>query len=397
MKAYLIGLGAGPTEGRTAQAETALQEARLFVGASRLLDCLPETLVGARVAAVDPKKVLEALEAGGAETAAVLLSGDSGFYSGARRLLPLLEERGIEVELLPGLSCVQLLAAYLKAPWQDWQLVSAHGVDCDPVAEVLCGRETFFLTGGTNTPAALCARLARAGLGELPVTVGEELGLPGEKISRGTAEEMAEGEFAPLSVLLTGKAPLGPRRTPGWPDEWFLRDQTPMTKRMVRACALSLLGVTREDVCWDVGAGTGSVSVELAALCRSVWAVERDEEAFKLLMRNRERFCAWNLQTVKGHAPEALEDLPAPDAAFIGGSGGELPAIVEAVLSKNPAARLCISAISLETLELARRALRDRGIEPTVTQVAVSRDRAAGGLHLLLANNPVFLIAGNCP
>ena len=171
-----------------------------------------------------------------------------------------------------------------------------------------------------------------------------------------------------------------------------------MTKQEVRAAALAKLAVRPGEVCWDVGAGTGSVAVELALSTEgsAVFAVECDEKACALIEENRRQFGVWNLRLVCGRAPQALADLPTPDVVFIGGTKGEMTAVVRAVLARNPAARLCISAIALETLSAAVAALTACGLTAQVTQIAVSRTRPAGGLHLLTANNPIFLIAGNC-
>ena len=281
-------------------------------------------------------------------------------------------------------------------PWQDWTLCSAHGTECDPVAAVMEGKSAFFLTGGALGPAALCARLSEAGLGHLPVTVGENLACAGERIVCGAAEKLQKESFAPLSVLLAEAAPCAPRRAPGWPDAVFVRGAVPMTKRLVRAAALAQLGVAERGVYWDVGAGTGSVSVELAAQCRrgTVYAVECRSEACALIRANREKFCAWNLRVAEGGAPETLAELPAPEGVFIGGSGVALEAIVAVALQKNKRARIVISAITLETVGQAMEALRKHGLMPEAAQLAVSETKAAGALHLLQANNPVFLIAG---
>ena len=169
-----------------------------------------------------------------------------------------------------------------------------------------------------------------------------------------------------------------------------------MTKQEVRAAALAKLAVTPTDTLWDVGAGTGSVSVELALAAPRgrVYAVECVPEACELIRRNREKFAAWNLTLVEGKAPAALEALPAPDAVFIGGTKGGMEAVVDAVLAKNANARICISAIALETLSAAVAALTAHGLSAEVTQLAVSRTKPAGRLHLLMANNPIFLITG---
>ena len=268
-------------------------------------------------------------------------------------------------------------------------------MDCDPVYEVTQGAETLFLTDGKNSPARLCRALVQAGLEELPVAVGEDLTYPDQRVRRGTAGECAGQTFSPLSVLLVEPAPSMPRRTPGWPDGEFVRGEgVPMTKQEVRAALLSKLAVGPEDVFWDIGAGTGSVSVELAALCRGVWAVERDRRALALLRQNREKFHAYRLRVVEGEAPEALAGLPAPDGVFVGGSSGRLPDILRPACRANPAARICVSAVALETLHIACRTLEELGRRAEVTQLAVSRSRPAGQLHLLLANNPVFLVTG---
>lgn len=397
MQVTLAGLGCGRLATLTSEVREALEGAELLIGAPRLLESLPAGLEARRESAVKPREILELLRTSGCGQACVVYSGDSGFYSGARTLLPLLAEAGLEARVLPGISSVQYLAARLGRPWQEWRLCSAHGVDCDAVEAVCHGVPACFLTGGALGPGNLCRQLAEAGLGELPVTVGENLSYPEERIVSGTAAEFAGRDFAPLSVLLAEAAPTLPRRAPGIPDGEFQRGNVPMTKQEIRAAILAELAVGPEDVCWDVGAGTGGVSVELALQARSVWAVERDPEALALLRANRERFLAWRLRVAEGPAPEALAGLPAPDAVFVGGGGGKLPQILETVHAANPRARVCVSAIALETLHTALDRLTHLGYETEITQVAVSRSRPAGKLHLLTAQNPVFLITGAAP
>ena len=260
----LIGMGSGCPENLTAQGLAALQGAGLILGAKRLLEHLPVGCTDNCKAVYKSEEILACLAAQPDTDTAVLYSGDTGFYSGAAKLLPLLRAMGYSVRVLPGLSSVQLLAAAVGRPWQDWKLVSAHGRACDPVAEVLAHPQVFFLTGGGDTPATLCAKLTASGLGAAHALVGENLGTPVETIRYGLARELAAQSFAPLSVLLIEREALPPRRTPGLPDDAFIRGAVPMTKQEVRAAALAKLAVTPTDTLWDVGAGTGSVSVELA-------------------------------------------------------------------------------------------------------------------------------------
>ena len=396
MNVTLIGMGSGQPENLTLQGLAALRQADLILGARRLLAVLPAGCTENRAAAYRPDEVAELLQTSGAENAVLVYSGDTGFYSGASSMMEKLEALGVRARVLPGLSSIQLLAAALGRPWQGWNLVSAHGRTCDPVAECMQGRPTFFLTGGSEDPATLCAQLAAEGFGDVQGVVGQCPGTPEEKLFRGSVKELAAGRFNSLSVLLVEAAEVLPRRAPGLPDEAFERGDVPMTKQEVRAAVLAKLAVRPEDILWDVGAGTGSVSVELALAAPRgrVYAVECRPEGCALIKANREKFRTRNLVLVEGLAPDALSDLPAPDAVFIGGSKGSLAAIVDAALDKNPDARICVSAIALETLSAAVAALTAKGRTVQVSQIAVSRAKAVGGLHLMMAQNPIYLITG---
>lgn len=396
MNVTLIGMGSGQPENLTLQGLAALRQADLILGARRLLAVLPAGCTENRAAAYRPDEVAELLQTSGAENAVLVYSGDTGFYSGASSMMEKLEALGVRARVLPGLSSIQLLAAALGRPWQGWNLVSAHGRTCDPVAECMQGRPTFFLTGGSEDPATLCAQLAAEGFGDVQAVVGQCLGTPEEKLFRGSVKELAAGRFNSLSVLLVEAAEVLPRRAPGLPDEAFERGDVPMTKQEVRAAVLAKLAVRPEDILWDVGAGTGSVSVELALAAPRgrVYAVECRPEGCALIKANREKFRTRNLVLMEGLAPDALSDLPAPDAVFIGGSKGSLAAIVDAALDKNPDARICVSAIALETLSAAVAALTAKGRTVQVSQIAVSRAKAVGGLHLMMAQNPIYLITG---
>ncbi|MBR6408260.1 MAG: precorrin-6y C5,15-methyltransferase (decarboxylating) subunit CbiE [Clostridia bacterium] len=395
MKVILLGLGGGSVEMLTRQAINALKRSDMIIGAKRLINSIPKDFTPLRFCANTANEIMTHLQNGKSDNAAVVFSGDSGFYSGAKSLLPLLEQSGIESDILPGISSVQLLASRLKRPWQDWKLVSAHGVECDAVSEIMCGKPVFFLTGGKHDPSEICRQLVGAGLGDLTAVVGENLSCPDEKITAGSAEALSGRVFSKLSVLLTEKAPLAPKRSSGWQDECFIRGDVPMTKQLVRAAIISKLCVSPENTCWDIGAGTGSVSVELAAVSRRVFAVECSENACDLIRKNRAKHMAWNLSLTQGNAPDALIGLPEPDVVFIGGSGGRLKDIIDYSLAKNPLARICVSAIALETLNTAVKAFSSHGMETDITQIAVNRTKSAGNLHMLTASNPIFLITGN--
>lgn len=388
----IVGLGMGNPDTLTLGALNALRDAKQIVGAGRLLEALPDGCTGVQTAAILPAEIAAALTE---FPACVVMSGDTGFYSGTKKLLPLLA--GLDVTVLPGVSTVQYFAARLGRPWQDVRLVSAHGLDCDVVGAVLGGHETFFLTGGQITPSVLAERLTDAGLGDTTLHVGQRLSYPDEAVISGPAAELAGRSFDGLSAVWAEAVPpafsvLGS----GIPDEAFVRGDVPMTKREVRAAIPGLLELQAGSVVWDVGAGTGSVSVELARLDPTVqvYAVEQKPEACGLIQQNRIRFGVYNLTLVPGGAPDALSALPAPDAVFVGGSGGRLPDVLRVILSKNPAARVCVSAIAAETFaEAAGLLSRAPWTGLDIIQIAAARSRKAGPYHLMTGQNPIWLLS----
>ena len=200
----LIGLGGGTACGMTAEAARAMEEAEVLIGAQRMLAAASESRAE-KFAEYRAEAILAIIREHMEKEIAVLFSGDTGFYSGASKLIGLLEREEIAFRVLPGISSVQLLAARIGQPWQDWNLVSAHGMECDPVAEVRKGKDVFFLTGGRETPGSICRELAEAGYGELRAVVGEELGYPEERVRRGSVRELAGEEFKGLSVLLVSR------------------------------------------------------------------------------------------------------------------------------------------------------------------------------------------------
>lgn len=398
MNITLIGAGMGSPRTLTREAEETLLAADAIIGAPRLLAALPDGILAEKFAEALPEKIASLVAARPRwRSAAVVLSGDPGFYSGAKKLLALLRDH--DVAVLPGISAPQYFAARLRRPWQDFRLVSAHGVACDVLAEALNHPAVFFLTDGETTPRVIAQTLCDAGLCDARLSVGENLSASDERIATGTAEELRGADFAQPAVVLVENDRTFARApgSAGIPDDEFIRGGVPMTKREVRAVALSLLALRPADICCDIGAGTGSVAVEMAFAARRgrVHAVDSSAAACDLLRRNREKFGAYNMIPMQGEAPEALAALPPSDAVFIGGSKGALPEIIRAVLGKNPRARLVVSAIALETLAAATETLRGLFVPNLeVTQIAASRAAVRGGCHMLAAQNPVFLISG---
>ncbi|MDA8064893.1 MAG: precorrin-6Y C5,15-methyltransferase (decarboxylating) subunit CbiT [Thermaerobacter sp.] len=188
-----------------------------------------------------------------------------------------------------------------------------------------------------------------------------------------------------------------PFAVPGIPDAWFERGNVPMTKEEVRTVALAKARLLPDGVVWDVGAGTGSLSVEAALRCRQgrVFAIERDAEAQALLAANARRFGVGNVELVAGEAPEALTGLPAPDRVLLGGSGDRLDSILQAVRERlRPEGRVVVLAVSLRTQGDAFRLLGELGFKWEASLVQVARSRPLGGQHLWQGLNPVAVFVG---
>lgn len=398
-KVFVIGMGMGNPGTLTQDALDALRQGELVIGAPRLVEALGD-IDAETCALVGSERIAEALRESDAAVACVLMSGDVGFYSGATGLYPLLE--GMEVEVIPGISSLAYLCARLRTTWQDVAVVSAHGRAHDLAGAVQAQRRTFVLAGGAETPAELCALLVARGLGAVRVTVGERLSYPDERIVSGLARDLASQGFKPLSVMLVENDRPIEREVaaPHLTDDAFERAAVPMTKEEVRELAVCKLRVRPGDVVWDVGAGTGSVSVELA---RAAWhgrvlAIERDAGACALVARNRDAFGLPNIEVIEGVAPQVLAGLDRPDRVFVGGSSGGLEGILREALSANPAVRLCASAITLETLSELLRCVRELGlVHVDITQVSIAKSQEVGGLHLMRGANPVYLVCAEGP
>lgn len=393
---WLAGIGPGGPGMMTRLALQKVEQADCVIGAARMVQAVSRS-GQASFCAIRPEEIRDYLSAHPQyRRFAVVFSGDTGFFSGAKKLLPLLED--FEVQLIPGISSLSYFCARLGVSYEDVVPVSLHGRDRDIVPDVLAHPRVFALVGGEDGIPRLCRALTEGGLGDVRVHVGERLSYPDEKITVGFAAELAGRRFDTLSAALIENGAAQAVVTHGMPDEAFLRGgektPVPMTKSEVRSVCLSKLRLTADAVCWDVGAGTGSVAVEMALQARrgQVFAIEQKEEAAALLKENRRRFGVQNLTVVEGRAPQVCRDLPAPTHAFIGGSTGSMRQIIALLLEKNPQVRIAATAVTLESAAELTRCLTDFDFEKTeVVSLSVARARPAGSYHLMAGQNPVYI------
>ena len=390
----MVGIGMGGFGSLTLDAQQAIESAQVLIGAERMLQGFqsPHRRTFTAIAAKD---IADCIQRENGTFFAVLFSGDTGFYSGAKGLSEELKRRNInaQVSILPGIGSLSYLCAKLGRSWQDVKAISLHGREADFIRCVKEHPAVFALLGGESGASDALQRVHRAGLGHLNAWIGQRLGYEDEAIITGSVEDLLHGSYDALSVLLVENPSCKDYMvTHGLDDESFARADVPMTKQEIRSIALSKLQLTKGAIVWDIGSGSGSISVECAlqATEGQVFAVEKEEDAAALTRRNQEKFGILNMTVKEGAAPQALSGLPAPSHAFIGGSTGNMREILDVLTQKNPKVRIVAAAVTLETVsELAK--LCESFSHHEVCCVNVSRSKKAGRYHLMSAQNPVYL------
>ena len=297
----------------TKEAETAIQESDILIGAERML--VPFQNSGKQLlTAYKSQEIADFLHKSDKASASVLLSGDVGFYSGAEKLRALLNEH--ELHVYSGIASPVYFADKLGIPWENMKFISLHGTENNIVIHVRQNPYCFFLLGGEMSAEKLCQRLCEYGMKQMKMHIGERLGYPEERILSGTAEEFQHLSVNYLSVLIA-ENPNFCRNTPfPIPESDFYDDSVPehvpITKAEIRHLAVSSLEIEKNHICWDIGSGTGSVSVGMAMQCPDgkVYALDKNPSACQLTKLNAHRFGCDNIEIFQGTAPETLTEFP---------------------------------------------------------------------------------------
>ena len=394
----VIGIGMGEKTELSGESLRRIREAELLIGAGRMLE-FSEGIRGAgsrMEQAYQAEEIRRLIEEAKEQKIVLLFSGDTGFYSGAEKVISVLKGAGYRVSVLPGASSLSMLCARLGKSWEKVHVMSLHGRKANVAYTVKTHTQTFFLTDGDIR--GLAEHLTKYGLGTVRLSVGIRLSYPDEKILSGTAEEFAaEKEPVPERLVCVLVENEQAAEESGWfPDERFLRRPgIPMSKEAVRLFAAGSFPIQKGDILYDIGSGSGSVSAALAARVPegTVYAVEKKEEAAELTEENARRFSMDQIVCIRGEAPQAFRNLPAPDGVFIGGSGGRLAEILEEIPGKR--FWFLVTAVTLETLREIEALTKRQEISGFfVRQLAVSHMEERGSSHLFLAENPVYLAGG---
>ena len=400
----LVGIGPGGKDLLTGDAADAIDKADILFGASRMISGYDGRKAYPYYRAED---IIPVLEKELPESAAVLFSGDTGFYSGAEKLAPALREWAYEagtecdVRIHPGISSFAYLAAKAGVSYQDAKLVSIHGCSGDKraaaelVSSVRYNEKTFVLLSGADDVKLMGGLLMENGLSDVRIILGYQLSYPEEIVGTIRAEDCGKvNEPGLYTAVLINDKPEARQVLPLISDDEMIRGQVPMTKENIRHLSVMKLGLTEDAVVYDIGSGTGSVACEIAAQSSSikVYAIEKKEEACSLIGQNAAKFGLSNIEIIQGTAPEALAGLEPPTHAFIGGSSGELREILTVLKDSAGSVRVVINAVSLETIAEIQSVLKDFGISDlSAEQISVSRSRELGNYHLMTAENPVMI------
>lgn len=395
LRVNIVGIGPGNPKLLTGAAREAIEQSTILIGDKRMLANFAsgkrtyDTIKTAEIC-----KICSEADAD-KDVVSVLVSGDVGFFSLAKTISGKLPD--CECVRYCGISSLVYFAQLLEMSWDDAKIVSMHGRRQNFIEAVAHNKKVFALTGGENSPQALCAKLCAHGLGGVTVYVGENLSYDDEKVTCLTAEEGAEKTFGPLSVMMiiNDDAKALAHNVHGLSDDLFIRSKVPMTKQEIRAVSVSKLMPQETDVIYDIGAGTGSCSIELALQAKRgmVYAFERNPEALELIEKNKELFGVENLTVVAGEASENLEEMPVPDCVFVGGSGGNLCKMLDCIYSKNANCRVVVNAITVETLiEVVEYYKQREGYALDIVNVFAARAKKLGAYNLMMSQNPVYIM-----
>jgi precorrin-6Y C5,15-methyltransferase (decarboxylating) len=429
-KIHVIGIGFRPLEKRASDAvlrsEAVLVNSRLlevFKGYSEYEQVKDRILVHGSV-----YETLDYIVDNYRKKKIVLLAAGDPMFFGIGRLI--IEKLGQDdVIVYPDLSSVQVAFSRVRETSNNALFISLHGGP-DPAKRRKMEHEitevpyllqkhhkVAILTDKVNTPEKIAKEIQKASIacrGDVPspspsaikIYVCEKIGYDDEKVTEGTAEEISQQTFQHPNVVIVTVGAGSSRPDACIPDYKFGLKESEIahsrgliTKDEVRAVTIHKLRLPEQGVLWDIGAGSGSVSIEASRICPGlrIFAVEKKEEQIQHINGNKASFHATNIKTVKGEAPDILEDLPDPDRVIIGGSGGSLRDIVNAATVNITSGIIVINATTIETLNEAVQSLENTGMNVDVCEVSISRSKLVGQKKHMSALNPIFIITGEKP
>ena len=417
-KLSIVGIGPGSMEYVNAKARKLISDADIIVaGSDRMLElsdeirkeeknCKEYTSFKSYKTIDIINFIKEKFENSQDSSAVVLMSGDTGFYSGTQSLYKHIEDMAknsenilhkVDMQIVPSISSISYLASRYNISWHDMKIVSLHGRTGHLAHELKTNKKVFVISSGGMETSDIISELIDKGFEDCDIYIGENMSYPEEVLSHGKVADFKEHKFLELcSMIIINQNASPMHMTLGIEDDEFIRDKVPMTKSEIRALSVAKLGLSSEDICYDVGAGTGSVSIEMAMNVPKgkVYAIEKKTIAADLIYKNIEKFGLDNVEVIKGEASVSMEEIEAPDAVFIGGTTGKLRDILKIVFEKNPKVRVVVTAVSLESVAEINEACKyyeTLGCKTDIVVVSVSNTKRVMNYTMFDAKNPVLI------
>lgn len=328
---------------------------------------------------------------------AVLVSGDPLVYSMYRLIRRTFCE--VDTEIVPGIGSIQFFAARLGETLEESRILSGHGRNLSReifLSNVRKYPKVFILCDSEHSPAWFARQLLKSGLKDVKMAVGSRMSYEDEYIEVGSPEKFSRIPYSDLSLVMIKNVSSSDTVPIPLRDEAFFRNRTPMTREEVRWIILGKLALRPEALLWDIGAGTGSVSIEAARYLREgrVIAVEKNPRALEVLYKNKETFALTNMEIVEGSAIEKINTLERPTHVFIGGAGKEMDTVLKYIENMGGGIKVLIACVTLETLNRAYSLCTSlSGLNfPELVTIRIEQSRPLGGYHLMEGGHPVTLI-----
>ena len=398
MNINLVGIGLGNPELLTKAACNAISKSDIVIGAKRIVDSIRSDFVGKKFfLEYNTEKIADIIKSNASSEIAVIFSGDISLFSGSSKLFERLKAfKNCKINTFPGISSLSYLCAKTNIDISKVKILSFHGKDELLYHNIDSNEYTFIITSKGEGAKEICRKLISFGFFDLDITLGENLSYDNERITTAKPGDFLDMDISDLNCMIIYNPDSEKAISFGLHDEVFARDKVPITKSEVRAVILSKLNISSDSICYDIGAGSGSVSIEMAGLAYEgkVYAVEKNPVAVELIKKNIHNFNAENVELIFAKAPEGLEHILEADKIFIGGSGGELNAVMDMIFASQKHPTIVISAITLETVaqitDILKKA-KEYGYDTEVTAINVSKSKEVGPYNMMTAQNMVFI------
>lgn len=400
----LVGIGLGNPNLLTKAAISALERSSVIIGAKRIVDSVKEDFPNKKYfTEYNTEKIIEIIRENMDNETAVVFSGDISLFSGSLKLFDklkaLVEEKDFKdcnINTYPGISSLSYLCAKSNTDISKVKILSFHGKKELLYHNIDSNEYTFIITSKAEGVKEICRKLISFGFFELYIILGENLSYDNERITIGTASDLLGMDISDLNCMIISNPDADKSISIGLPDEAFARDKVPITKSEVRAVIMSKLDISPESICYDIGAGSGSISIEMSRLAYEgkVYAIEKNPVAVELIKKNIHNFSAENIELIHAKAPDGLDNILDADKIFIGGSAGELISMMEMIFTSKKNPTIVISAITMETIaqitEIVKLA-KEKGYDTEITAVNISKSKEVGPYNMMIAQNMVFI------